>query len=236
MFTLLCIACNKLKLLTSAFDEKVEDSQEQITRLQEFVENLDPNEFENRPEWDENDEYYVEEPIIDPETILREGREALKRGQELLRNKEDFGAIEPHLDVKLTLGSGEKVTQYAETAMTSTPTLTDLSSIEPNKETKEEILRQRIMENIDDALELAKHVDEIEFVIHEGDFGTDEEEMIALADEEEFDEWEDEFSGEEGSEEEEEEEHQPASDVDVSDVDDSDLMKRLEAKYGKLDM
>lgn len=122
---------------------------------------------------------------------------------------------------------------------------------------KEEQLRRKIMENLDDAFDLANKVDEIEIVIQERS-ATDAEDhpyydepfdpnepVIEEIDIDEMgydqfddgeyvdDDWEDEYSGSDnvnGSVEEEGEESEA-----VSDVDDAELMRRLEEKYGKLE-
>lgn len=123
---------------------------------------------------------------------------------------------------------------------------------------KEEQLRRKIIENLDDAFELANKVDEIEIVIQErtgndlpDDLYGSNEPLIEEIDVDEMgydqfedgdfddDDWEDEYSGSDEMdphEADDEVEGGVSDEVeDVSDVDDTDLMKRLEAKYGKLE-
>lgn len=118
---------------------------------------------------------------------------------------------------------------------------------------KEDQLRRKIIENLDDAFDLANKVDEIEIVIQERSSTDDEhhpyydepfdpnEPLIEEIGYDQYDEgeyddesWEDEYSGSEKEDASVEDEVEAGS-AEVSDVDDTELMRRLDEKYGKLD-
>lgn len=239
----------------------VDEQEKEVHRMREFVENLNPDDFvrdwiddEEYPEDELEEEYiedqdepmeYIEEEIIedDPESVLRSGREILKKGQDMLLKQKDIIEIELHpvLDAKLTLGSGETVTQQymaptatfyepsperivEKTARADTEKPSVHQDLIGHEKLHEETIRKAILENVDDAMGLASHVDEIEIVIREGDFSNDELiEDIESPDDFDEVEWESDLSDEE------------EQISDISDVDDTDLMKRLDAKYGKID-